>query len=383
MNSFTCPRCAFVLIDDDEPEDHCPECGFERPAARLAAVLGGERPAPGQRDQRSLPPPATPGVHQQRRPERTPFVTGLLSGALLAVMVTGAIWLADGLPQRRAASHGTAESETPAVTARFRDLEARATEVTAAWLEARADLERSTSSQIQAEKDLTLTQGRLTALEAVHRESLQLLRAAQSERDTLRDDVKLLEEELHLASNPHRTASLRRWLILGPLPAVNLNREHTLPEREPFRPDLQLDGLRERVGWRLHESQDDRINLDQLLSCNDIATAYLTSWVYMPAAQRVQFSIGSDDGCIVWVNRDRCFQFDSHRSASPGQNKTTTDLQAGWNELLVHVDNRGSGQWALYFEVRSEDGSQPLPLIHSCTPPPTRQSRRRATQPRS
>ena len=48
--------------------------------------------------------------------------------------------------------------------------------------------------------------------------------------------------------------------------------------------------------------------------------------------------------------------------------KAEARLRAGWNEILVGVDNMGSGDWALFFEFRTPD-AEPLKLYSTQTPP--------------
>jgi hypothetical protein len=208
----------------------------------------------------------------------------------------------------------------------------------------------------------------MSELERTHAETLEMLRAAQQERDALQVELTRTEEELAAALAGGPASFVRRWQVLGPIKELD-RRARDEVERDPFRPDLRVAGLKGQVRWKPHESTADRISLDKVLRTSDPVECYLVSWVYSAAPQVARLSIGSDDGCCVWVNRRQIFERRESRSASPGQDKARAELEAGWNEVLAHVDNRGGGEWALFLEFQSEDGKRPLPLSQSSTPP--------------
>ena len=78
--------------------------------------------------------------------------------------------------------------------------------------------------------------------------------------------------------------------------------------------------------------------------------------------------VGSDDGVVVWVNREKVDDVQGGRPASPGQETVRAHLKAGWNEIMAKVDNIG-GDWALYLEFRTE-GGEPLKVFSTSDPPP-------------
>jgi len=380
MASFTCPSCGFILLSDDDHEEDggaCPACGCERLEARLEAALQGTPSARGR-----LPTLSAEAAAAPRPPRPRGWLTGLVTGLLLAALLLAGGWQAGWRPRHLSESPSELERRSTAAADRLRAAEARATTVESDLLDARAQLGQVRAQHLEAERTLSQMQSRFAALEGVHVESLQILRATQSERDALLDELDDLRAEAALASSGERVAWLRRWMIVGPLPFDESRARFDAVERAPYRADLQLEGLNGSVGWRLHAGSEDRVHLERFLDCRERAMTYLIAWVHAsPAPQRAQLSIGSDDGCVLWVNREQKFEFRGSRSSSPAQDRVAIDLAGGWNEILVLVDNSGGSDWGWYCEVRTADGSQPLPVVLGDTPPTPRPRRSRPAAP--
>ncbi len=286
------------------------------------------------------------------------FWRGIALGLLLATLITAGLY-ESGLVT--GANHDT----TVKLQAEWNQLERQM----------RNDLQ-----QTQRERDLARTRGVLAEqtlrqerglyqeLTRTHAESLEILRATQAERDELHARLAEAEAEVSAALASGGSSFIRRWQVLGPLKNPD-SRTRSDIEREPFSPQLRVAGARGEVRWKLLESESDRISLDRACNYREPGEGYLICWVYSPMPQGVRLSIGSDDGCCVWVNRDRVMERRESRAASPGQDRARADLRAGWNEILAHVDNSGGNEWAFYLELQTPDGGKPLFLSHSPTPP--------------
>jgi hypothetical protein len=221
----------------------------------------------------------------------------------------------------------------------------------------------------QAEQARSKAEDSLRSLSSVHTESLEMLRAVQAERDEVRVDLDWLKAEVAAQSAAGSSSFVRRWQFLGPLTDAQALALRDQVERDPLRSDFETAGVRGPVRWTLYESPDDRIALERICNHRDKGVCYLTSWVYVPEPRQVQFSLGSDDGFALWINRQRVLEKRGLRSASPAQDKVAVDLVAGWNQLLANIDNAGGNDWAFYCEIRQPQGEVPLRLLTSPAPP--------------
>jgi hypothetical protein len=122
------------------------------------------------------------------------------------------------------------------------------------------------------------------------------------------------------------------------------------------------------VRWRPHHSGDDKIDLAEFFNYRQAGVAYAVSWVFSDEDRAVTLGVGSDDGIRLWVNRRQVHDIKGGRQAKPGQDLVKARLKKGWNEVRAKVDNI-MGTWELYLELRSADGSEPLKLLSSSTPP--------------
>jgi len=164
---------------------------------------------------------------------------------------------------------------------------------------------------------------------------------------------------------------LRDWQLLGPFACQPVQGHHQVFPPETDKLDLHkpYDGLRGKVRWRRYRSPGNYIDLAKIYNHHKAAVAYAVCWVRSDAARPVRLSIGSNDGVKVWVNRQLRFSHDIGRSAKPGQDKARTDLAAGWNELLVKVDNRDNN-WGFYLELLDPATGKPLPGVEVRATPP-------------
>ena len=71
--------------------------------------------------------------------------------------------------------------------------------------------------------------------------------------------------------------------------------------------------------------------------------------------------MGSDDGIKVWLNGSLVWNNDIYRSMSLDVDKTTVNLAAGWNKLLVKVTQADQG-WGFSLRL-CDSGGHALPGI--------------------
>src|SRR5205807_1518348 len=98
-------------------------------------------------------------------------------------------------------------------------------------------------------------------------------------------------------------------------------------------------GVSGKVPWRLHHTDKDFIDLAGFYNYRGPGVAYAACWLHTEKARPVLLSVGSDDGIKIWMNRKPVLDRPVARAAAPGQDVVKADLTAGWNQLLVKVDN--------------------------------------------
>jgi hypothetical protein len=369
MPSAPCPDCGFVLIDDDdEPQRDCPGCG--RPWQHLAlghALLSsvlGESPTPAV-----MPAEVVPAAAPTPSRFRRGFISGLVVATIAGVGLTVLGLWPNAATHRDAAS---AEQNDPADN-RLVTVAPELTQAREELQRAHTERDEARSQRSAADKALAALQERHRELERTHAESLEILRAAQAERDEIVAELEQTENDLTAALASGGTSFVRRWQVLGPLKNPDRRVKDDI-ERDPFRAEYKADGPQGPSRWKLFESSADKVSLDRACDYHEQGECYIVSWLYSPQAQSVRLSIGSDDGCCVWLNRQKVLERRENRAANPGQDRIDAELKRGWNEVLANIDNVGGGEWAFYLETQNRDG-QPLPMSQSPLPPRTRAGR--------
>ncbi len=173
-----------------------------------------------------------------------------------------------------------------------------------------------------------------------------------TEKDSLSKGYHLGIDGISLA--PHRVY-IPEWYILGPFPN---------PRSADFRrrgldtiyvPEVYID-LRQNytgaggksIGWQYHRTPEDGyFSFSDKIYPNERVIAYAVTYIYSPDKRKVNLFTGSDDGCKVFLNRKMLFRYDGERIAEPDQAETVLDLNPGWNQLLLKIDNN-IGQFAFF-----------------------------------
>lgn len=347
MAVHRCPQCSFPYTDDEIEQGACPAC-------RAPLEPAASPPPPAA----ATPPPAAP-----RAPGRAlPFLLGLLLGGLLGPAgLWAALMLGAPLPGgvERFPAVRAVQAQKAQADKRSRESDAGRQEAEARHADAVKALDAADVSLIAAQKQKD---------EAERRSKDALARLAEEEGRRA-----ALEKALAEAQKPKLIPTLsfvRDWRLIGPFPTPTGQAHDAVfpPEREPVQLDKAYDGYEGKVKWQAYHSPDDKINLSAFFNYVYAGDAYAVSWIHSDRARDVTLGIGSDDGVVVWVNRQKVHDVQGGRPASPGQDTVKAHLQEGWNEVMAKVDNIG-GDWALYLEFRTE-GGEPLKVFSTCDPPP-------------
>ena len=349
MAVHRCPQCSFLNTDDEIEQGVCSAC--QAPLAPASAPPAREVAAP--------PPAGSPG-----RSRAVPFLLGLLLGGLI---VAAGLWAALALGARLPGGPG-------GWTAASQDVQAGTTQAEDKAREPEAGRQAAESARADEAKALDAANQKLSAAQKQKDDAEQRARDALARLAEEQSRRAAAEKALAEERKPKLTPVLsfvRDWQLLGPFPTARDEGHDAVfpPEREPVQLGKAYDGPRGLVKWRPYESSEDKIDLSDFFQTMDPGVAYAVSWVHAEKDQDVTLSIGSDDGVIVWVNREKVHDFKGARPATPGQDYTKAHLREGWNEILAKVDNLGSF-WALYLEFRTADGDRPLKVYSTSTPPP-------------
>ena len=93
---------------------------------------------------------------------------------------------------------------------------------------------------------------------------------------------------------------------------------------------------------------------NQYSAIDDSGIAYAKCWLWSPSERNVDFTVGSDDGCRIWVGDEVVFNDASWHSARKDRKFSTCTLQKGWNTVLFKILN-GNSKMGLYFRVLDDE----------------------------
>ena len=82
----------------------------------------------------------------------------------------------------------------------------------------------------------------------------------------------------------------------------------------------------------------------------DSSISYARTWLHVDEGKEVLYALGTDDGCRMWVGTEEVYRDQTRHGASPLQQVGRMKLTAGWNRVLIAVEN-GGGATGLYFSV--------------------------------
>lgn len=325
-------------MGDDAPEGACPSCGSEW-GTSLSGSLS------------SLNSPVTPAAAAPAPGRRFPraFWLGLL-------LVAGAVMLMGGGAFRMRLLARAAAQQAGRETTR----EPQRDELTDAQQQLallRDDLRELQAGLAQRDAELRRSEADRVSAEERYVATLENLQRVQDELDQLRVEYEFLHDT-------REQTFVRTWQILGPL-VNDEDKGRGDPSGRKVNLSRSYAGVSGEAQWRACEIETDKLDFSAVLKSRDKAVALAACWVHCRDKRGVKLSIGSDDGVRVWVNQELVHEHRVQRAGAPGQDSAEATFQPGWNEILVEVDNIGSGEWCLFFEFRTPDENQPLKL--ACT----------------
>ena len=142
------------------------------------------------------------------------------------------------------------------------------------------------------------------------------------------------------------------WYTSGPLKASSFA-ESFFPEQGV---DLQAQSPEGQPRWRPRPDWAD--GQVHMLDGSERVSTYLSRTLKVPAALAVEASLGSDDGCELWLNGQKLLSHDVPRGPAPDQDRVTLKLKPGENRLLFKIHNNGGGH-GFYFRIGQLDSRSP------------------------
>ena len=103
----------------------------------------------------------------------------------------------------------------------------------------------------------------------------------------------------------------------------------------------------------MQSEKDGYLNLS-LGDSTENVIAYAKCWLWSPDKRNVDFTVGSDDACRIWVGNEVVYNDATWHSALKDSAFGSCTLQKGWNPVLFKVLNGLQGM-GLYFRVLDDD----------------------------
>ncbi|HEX2949790.1 MAG TPA: TIGR03790 family protein [Armatimonadota bacterium] len=153
---------------------------------------------------------------------------------------------------------------------------------------------------------------------------------------------------------------LQHWLTIGPFPDPDYSalEASQIPETTILPSHGDVTGTKT---WQSLYSANGYIDLLSNMSPNTNVVAYAHIYIQAPFDTSCSLIYGSDDGIRIWLNGTMMQSLRIRRAPDPNQNTTPITLRAGWNRLLVKVD-QGTGSWGFFMRLRADAGTN-LPLL--------------------
>ncbi|HOJ33095.1 MAG TPA: hypothetical protein PKY35_13300 [Candidatus Hydrogenedentes bacterium] len=148
------------------------------------------------------------------------------------------------------------------------------------------------------------------------------------------------------------------WKILGPFPNES-NRNiglAILPENTEELPE-EVTHETHKYSWQNAEAQGVPavLNLENYLGEQEQCLAYATAKISLSNETQAVIHVGSDDGCIVWVNGAKVLDKPAPRKLVVNEDKIAVTLRSGLNNILAKV-SQGVGDWQLCVQITDENG---------------------------
>ncbi len=164
------------------------------------------------------------------------------------------------------------------------------------------------------------------------------LRLGDAQEAALRALLRPLPLPLEVV--PQVALRFARWEVAGPYPLQGRDGygAEFPPERGEPAPWTEAASPRPADGF---------LDFGRLFGGMQQAAAYARCRLHVPGEAVLRLRLGSDDGWKLWVGGRFVGGRDVYRGAAPDQDRIEVPVAAGWNDILLRVNN-GAGDWQLF-----------------------------------
>jgi hypothetical protein len=154
------------------------------------------------------------------------------------------------------------------------------------------------------------------------------------------------------------------WYVIGPFANPRKGAKDRRGLDSVFMPERTADLLQEYSGingkpihWKYVKTPESGyISFSGTMYPDELAVAYAVSYVYAKEPRKVTLYIGTDDGAKVFLNDREVYRFSGLRLAEPDQADIELSLKAGWNKVLIKIENN-MGEFGFYGRLLDHDHS--------------------------
>ncbi len=157
------------------------------------------------------------------------------------------------------------------------------------------------------------------------------------------------------------------WLVLGTFPlrdrTVGRWTQSGFPCEADFAP--QAGEMFNGAAWTRYETHHGRIeNHDPALPYKqrNWVFAYAFSYVQSSVRQTVRMRVGSDCGCVIWLNGGEIHRADTPMGSVNAYDDVKVTLRKGWNRLLCRMPT-GPNFWGMQIQFLGIDDARPAPRL--------------------
>ena len=154
---------------------------------------------------------------------------------------------------------------------------------------------------------------------------------------------------------------IREWQVAGHFAIANdadrlsnLANQRQLPEPGIMSLVVPMTTAGEPLSWKDMQAEDNGYLNLSLGSLTENTICYARCWLWSPEERKIDFTIGSDDACRIWVGDKLVWDDPDWQTARKDHKTGSFTLQKGWNPVLFKILNGLKGM-GLYFRVMDEE----------------------------
>jgi hypothetical protein len=137
------------------------------------------------------------------------------------------------------------------------------------------------------------------------------------------------------------------WYILGPFPnprKIGFNRRGIdsayLPEKYIDLQKSYQGATKAPIRWTYIQTPENGCtSLVERVNPRELVVTYAVTYIYSPDNRKTTLFLGSDDGSKVFFNGKEVYRYLGERIAEPDQAEVELQMKAGWNTLLLKIEN--------------------------------------------